>query len=89
MEILIKNNKKNYHEGSQRLEQVTQGGCGMFVLESIQDLTGHSLEQPHPIRSVLSWIWSIGSLDVPPNLNCSMVLIWNIFNFSVVVLLWL
>lgn len=89
MEILIKNKKKNYHERSQRLEQVTQGGYGMSVLESIQDLTGHNLGQPHPIRSVLSRIWSICSLDVPPNLNCSMVLIWNIFNFSVIVLLWL
>jgi len=48
--------EKNYHEGSQRLEQVTQGGCGMSVIGSIQDLTGHNFGKPHPIRSVLSRI---------------------------------
>lgn len=31
--------KKNNMKGSQRLEQVIQGGCGVFVLGSTHDLT--------------------------------------------------
>lgn len=74
-------------KGSQRLEQVIQGGCGVSVLGSTHELT-----QPwitHPTTSVSSRIWRICFLDVSTNINCSMVQIWNIFKVSVVVLLWL
>lgn len=54
---------KNYQEGGQALVQDAQRKCAISILGNVQDLPGHSLEQPGLVRSVLRW------LEVPSNLN--------------------
>lgn len=41
-------------EGGQTLEKVVQTGCGITILGDIENLTGHSSEQPGVGESALS-----------------------------------
>ena len=44
--LSIRKKKHFYCEAGQTSGQVAQRRCGVFVLGDIQNLTGHSLEQP-------------------------------------------
>lgn len=55
--------KKNYQEDGQTLAQAPQRRCATSIFGDVQNSPGHSLEQPHLVRPVLS------RLEVPSNLN--------------------
>ena len=54
-EIPFKHKKTLFYcDGDQTLEQITQRGCGVFILGDIQNPAGHSPEQPALADPVLS-----------------------------------
>jgi len=65
-QILFEHRKnKFYCEGGQTWKQAAQRGCGICVFGDIQNLAGHSPEQPAPAAPDLSEGVGIDNLQRP------------------------
>lgn len=62
-EILIRDYKFIHHEGSQTLEQVTEGRCRISILGNAQNLTGQGLEQTNLSRPCFQQWFEIDNLQ--------------------------
>ena len=58
-----KEKKHFYFRGDQTLEQVVQAGCWDCILGSIQNLAGHSLEQPALVGPAVRWELGLDDLQ--------------------------